>query len=462
MTLIIETSDTRAPERDYILGVILGEFLGLDWQRVPSGRTDIRITLRGHQGEICMPDILMQTPEADWLTHKSLPVQPLPVWDIQDEKIDCPLVSTKIPVIYGDLEFHQMLTALNEKRKPNNRKCLFLPIDIFGSAFFMLTRYEEVVKPDRDEHNRFPARASLAFQENFLDRPIINEYLEILWSYIQHLTENQKRKTRTFQIVPTHDVDIPFQYRFKTLWQKGSSLAGDLVKRKSVTRCVENAWKVVTGNDPLNTFDLIMDISEREERTSSFYFMAGGKTHYEIHYPLMHPAVQAIIKSIHERGHHIGFHPSYEAGFDGSIWQHELTMLEQATEAIPLTGGRQHFLRFQTPLTWRFWAESELTYDTTLCFADLAGFRCGTCYPFPVFDVDQRVQLDIRERPLIVMECTVIDERYMYLGATEKAMAYMEMLKERCRLFDGEFVVLWHNTRFLDKTEVDMYSRLLE
>lgn len=57
---------------------------------------------------------------------------------------------------------------------------------------------------------------------------------------------------------------------------------------------------------------------------------------------------------------------------------------------------------------------------------------------------------------MIVMECTVIDEQYMNLGATEKAPAYMEKLKERCRLFDGEFVLLWHNSRFLDNTEVDM------
>lgn len=50
MPLIIETADTRAPERDYILSVILGEFLGLEWQRVPTDRTDTRITLQGHRG----------------------------------------------------------------------------------------------------------------------------------------------------------------------------------------------------------------------------------------------------------------------------------------------------------------------------------------------------------------------------------------------------------------------------
>ncbi|MBF0235164.1 MAG: hypothetical protein HQK65_19340 [Desulfamplus sp.] len=182
MHFIIETPDTRAPERDYILSVILCEFLGLEWQRLPSDRKDIRITLQGHQGEILLPDILFQTPDAAWLTPESLPPRPLSVWETRNAAIDCPLVHSHLPVIYGDLDFP-------EKFKSVEKKSMALPLDIFGSAFFMLTRYEEVVKPERDEHNRFPAWASLAFQENFLDRPIINEYLEILWFYIQALVQ---------------------------------------------------------------------------------------------------------------------------------------------------------------------------------------------------------------------------------------------------------------------------------
>ena len=44
----------------------------------------------------------------------------------------------------------------------------------------MLSRYEELIVLDRDSHNRFAAESSIAFKAGFLDRPIINEYLEIL------------------------------------------------------------------------------------------------------------------------------------------------------------------------------------------------------------------------------------------------------------------------------------------
>lgn len=43
MTLIVEMPDTRVPERDYILDVLLGEFLGLQWRRVTADRSDTHI-----------------------------------------------------------------------------------------------------------------------------------------------------------------------------------------------------------------------------------------------------------------------------------------------------------------------------------------------------------------------------------------------------------------------------------
>ena len=50
-------------------------------------------------------------------------------------------------------------------------------------------------------------------------------------------------------------------------------------------------------------------------------------------------------------------------------------------------GGRQHYLRWEAPTTWRAWEEAGLDYDSTLTFADHAGFRCGVCFEYPVYDI---------------------------------------------------------------------------
>jgi hypothetical protein len=461
--LTIFCPDTYQPEREYICHVIFNEFLGLEYTITYSDQKFWSIEV-DNQATIVLPDILFQTPNANWLTPKSLPTQPLPVWDTQKENIDCPLVVPTIPIIYGDPEFPKTFSSVYEKQKPKNEKRSFtLPIDIFGSAFFMLTRYEEVVKPDRDNHDRFPATASLAFQEGFLDRPIINEYIEILWFYLQQIMNNGQRTTRNFKIVPTHDVDTPYRFRFTNPWAVCKTLAGDLIKRKNPVLFWKNVINIaIRRQDPFDTFELIMDLSERANLTSSFYFMAGGQTPYDPGYPMKHPRMRGIIKSIHDRGHHVGFHPSYAASLDRTIWKAELNSLRKAVGDIPLCGGREHYLRFQIPETWRFWGESEMPYDSTLSFADMAGFRCGICYPFTVFDVEKRKLLDVIERPLIMMECTVIDERYMNLGATEEAIQYMQILKERCQMVNGDYVVLWHNTRLVNDVEISLYTKLIE
>ena len=104
----------------------------------------------------------------------SLPNQPLETFDLSQVPVDIACVNHIIPIIYGSrLDSGNYIDVQDSKVK--------LGLDIFGSAFFMLTRYEEFVKSVKDEHERFPARASLAYREGFLMRPIVNEYLEILW-----------------------------------------------------------------------------------------------------------------------------------------------------------------------------------------------------------------------------------------------------------------------------------------
>ena len=62
--------------------------------------------------------------------------------------------------------------------------------------------------------------------------------------------------------------------------------------------------------------------------------------------------------------------------------------------------------------------------------------------------LDNRVSLDdprMRERPLIVMECSVIAERYLGLGYSEQALALMQGYRDTCHRFGGDFTLLWHN-----------------
>ena len=92
---------------------------------------------------------------------------------------------------------------------------------------------------------------------------------------------------------------------------------------------------------------------------------------------------------------------------------------------------------------------------------DRPGFRCGTCHEYPAFDPVAQESLPLRIRPLVVMECSVIDSFYLGLGLTEAAQEKMQMLKERCRQVSGIFTFLWHNSSLNDNESRLIFSSLL-
>ena len=93
--------------------------------------------------------------------------------------------------------------------------------------------------------------------------------------------------------------------------------------------------------------------------------MGGGGTQFDpLNYQLDHPVVIAIIINICDRGHEIGFHPSYSSATRMDIWKLEYLNLTNSVPSKSIVGGRQHYLRTQVPITWRFWNMNGLKYGS--------------------------------------------------------------------------------------------------
>lgn len=450
--LVLHMPSSRENERRYISNVVFDEFLGLRVQLAQENRDDWCLTDTTNHCQLTMPDSFLGCTQDAWLKPASLPKTPLSTWRALEDLPEATIVESGIPVIAGKKNLHgDWFTRIEDKS-------IWLGLDVLGSAFFMLTRYEEYVKQDRDQHDRFPAKASLAYQEGFLDRPIINEYIEILWWCMKRLWPRLERKKRSFRTIVTHDVDVPFAQAFTGVLPLIRNCGGDVLKRKSFTAACNRlkTWRDVKKGDykkDLNyTFDRIMDISEQNNIKSAFYFKtACTNPNYDNNYSIDHPYLRQLIRDIDNRGHEIGFHPSYETFQNPEQTKVEFYKLLQVCEEEGIEqdqwGGRQHYLRWQVPITWRNWAKAGINYDSTLSFADHASFRCGICYEFPVFDLEQRKPLPLMERPLIVMEGSVLGEKYMALNG-EAALEYMLELKRRCNRYNGDFTLLWHNSSF--------------
>jgi hypothetical protein len=67
------------------------------------------------------------------------------------------------------------------------------------------------------------------------------------------------------------------------------------------------------------------------------------------------------------------------------------------------------------------------------------------CHPFPLFDIEKRRILHVYEHPLIAMDVTF--KRYRN-SSPEQTITEVRHLMEVARKYDGEFVLLWHNSSF--------------
>jgi hypothetical protein len=63
------------------------------------------------------------------------------------------------------------------------------------------------------------------------------------------------------------------------------------------------------------------------------------------------------------------------------------------------------------------------------------------------------------ERPLVVVEGSVIEPGYMGLGVGAAAFEAMARLKVRCRMFAGDFTLLWHNSTLLSQEEIRLIKK---
>ncbi len=424
----ISIPNNNQTERKYIIDIIFNELLGIECA-LELGSENYEIVLENDSRLIFKDSFFSQFPnKLDYLEFDNIPKK---VQFIKNQFT----AEDDIPVIFGDSELEIQENSI------------FCGIDIFASIFFMLTRWEEYVNKNRDNHNRFPATESIAFKHNFLDRPVVNEYVEMLKNMFLFLDDNLKFKIQNPQLFLTHDVDN--LYMWKGWGHVFRVVAGDLLKRRNISLAVSRMIEyknIKQGKikDPFDTFDWLIEKSESVGAQSRFYFMSGGVTEFDNHYRIDEPKCLSLIEKIKARGHIIGFHPSYNAYDDSQQFKQEKELLEK-TVGQKTTEGREHYLRFEVPTTWQIWEDNGMQVDSTCGYSDKEGFRCGTGDEFSVFNILTRRHLGLKERPLIVMEGSFLARQSIEPKEMERRI---NKLISQAKKYNSGLVLLWHNSSF--------------
>lgn len=343
--------------------------------------------------------------------------------------------------------------------------------DLPGLVYWALGRVEEIESTELDRHGRFPARASHAFRHGYLERPIIDEWLQVLAEVVRRLWPRLELRRARFQMHLSHDVDFPSRYAHSNVRHFVRSIGQDLLRRGQPLDACRGLLirmlpqRALHPRDPYNTFDWIMAQSERIGARSSFYFVCGGTAPEDPGYDPSHPAIRALMREIHARGHEIGIHPSYECYLDPAALQREAALLLRicAEEGIeqPRWGGRMHYLRWRSTVTPEAFRAAGLDYDATLGYADHVGFRASTCHEYPGFNPVTARDTGVAMKPLVAMDGTLTSGDYMGTDASTAAACLLR-LRQRCEDVDGCFSLLLHNSELIVHGVHDFYLQAIQ
>ncbi|UGV42000.1 polysaccharide deacetylase family protein [Methanococcoides orientis] len=243
---------------------------------------------------------------------------------------------------------------------------------------------------------------------------------------------------KRFAVCLTHDIDEIYPPLKHTILSSAYCLKnlnlGEL-KRQTF-------WKIKDRRQsPYINFRRIMDLEDKYDAKSSFYFIATEKDPIRFRYNV--EDVENELAFISDNGWEVGLHGGYYSYNDLD----EILKEKQRIESVlgkNIIGYRNHYLRFKTPDSWELLSKAGFKYDTTFGYTDMVGFRNGMCHPFKPYNRNENKGIAILEIPLVVMDGTLFD----VANSFEDAWGCVKQLIDIVEKYNGVITLLWHNNAF--------------
>lgn len=338
---------------------------------------------------------------------------------------------------------------------------LDVPFDIFAASFYLLTRYEEYLPHKKDSHGRFLAEESLAFKNDFLEEPVVDQWAFLFADDLKQQIPDFKIPERNYQYIPTIDIDVAYAYKYKGFGRTVGAFGKDLFKFNFIDN--HKRIKVLLGlvKDPYDTYDFLEKLHKRYNLAPVFFFLVGRYTKFDKNHSIKKKEYRELIKKI-STGVQVGLHPSYGSNSDYKALKKEADGFSQLI-GRKVEKSRQHFLKLTLPDTYRNLNKIGIKEDYTMGFASKPGFRAGTCTSFHFYDLENEEQTLLKIFPFQVMDGTL--NQYMKLNK-EEAMEKIRKIVNSVKFVNGTFISLWHNESVGEQREwkgwSDIYEEMLK
>lgn len=418
-------ASVNAPRLRYIAGIILEDILGLEWELITDRRRLGKHRVINYSG---------------MNISGAFKIAPDPL-----------LFETGIsPREISVTEWHGMPVFFQATNGSD------LPFDIFAASFFLLSRYEEYLDFQPDEHGRFRASDSLAFRNGFLGRPVIDLWTKEFARTLLKKFQTIAFRRNDFSALVTIDADEPFAYPGRGHFGSLGGFFRDFAQKTGLSG--RKHKRTLQGEkDPYDVFDYIDETLERFGADSIFFFPVGDPSEYDKNPSYRNEAYRELILRISGK-YPTGIHPSYHSAENSSVMITETGRLKSLLGS-EITRNRFHYLRIAFPRSYSSLDDTGITEDYSMGYPDEPGFRAGIARPFFFYNIIKDEVTPLRIIPFQVMDCTLSENKGL---DTESAKILIRKIIKEVKDTGGTFVSIWHNTSLLDNPDCRKWRDVFE
>ena len=332
-----------------------------------------------------------------------------------------------------------------------------MPFDPFALSFFLISRYEEYLPFEPDEHGRFRPEQSLAYREGFLQMPLVDAVVYELKVMLEADFRALELPGQAFRFIPSFDVDIAYAHLGKGLAR--ATAAWLKLFLKADLSHVKERFSTLTGKtpDPYDNFRLHQELALKYGHSLLYFILIGNFGRYDRNTDHRSERFRKLLLEL-SRTAELGLHPSYCSHLDPARYEKEKGRLEDII-LKPVKYSRFHFLRLKFPESYRILVSAGIQDDYSLGYSSLNGFRASTCTPFYFYDLEKEERSNLRIHPFIFMDSAMID--HMKITPRDSISEIMQLLGP-VEKYGGEAIGIWHNYSLSEKEQYKGWQEVLE
>lgn len=366
----------------------------------------------------------------------------------------------------NDLLFEQGINDLEIKVSDwDGIPCFFssgekstVPFDVFSASFFLLSRYEEYLPHVKDSVGRFPVKESIAYQNSFLELPVVDLWAYKLLEALKERFPDLENKGKSYRFTSIINVTASHAYAMRGIARTIGGLLLDLWSFK-----FRNIWERISvllriKKDPYDNFSELVEIHKKFPIQTMFFFQFAKHSAHDKNVSTNNNKFRYLIKSVADYSI-VSLSTSFVSSLDKNVLREEKKQLGNLINR-PINYARLRYNKVNVPATYRNLVETEFTDDFSMGYTHEIGFRAGTCTPFYFYDINTEVRQPIKIHPFAMHDYALLKYK-----TKDEVFEKMDRVYRLVKQVKGDFILVFSNELIGGKQQFDwmeLYQSMLK